>query len=141
MYSFKIFCRCSCCCRFHGTFHKNKVQNKASTRMGFEPTRAEHIGLAVQRLNHSATSSGENIPVKLLYSNGLAKQKNSVEKANVWPVIVLCPRCKGLGIKSSHRKEGSVHYMEPLAFQTNICDFIFLLSNITFKSSVLLREK
>ena len=25
--------------------------------MGFEPTRAEHIGLAVQRLNHSATSS------------------------------------------------------------------------------------
>ena len=31
--------------------------------MGFEPTRAEHIGLAVQRLNHSATSSD-------LYSNG-----------------------------------------------------------------------
>ena len=27
------------------------------TRMGFEPTRAEHIRLAVQRLNHSATSS------------------------------------------------------------------------------------
>ena len=25
--------------------------------MGFEPTRAEHIRLAVQRLNHSATSS------------------------------------------------------------------------------------
>ena len=25
--------------------------------MGFEPTRAEHIGLAVQRLNHSATVS------------------------------------------------------------------------------------
>ena len=30
---------------------------KGSTGMGFEPTRAEHIGLAVQRLNHSATSS------------------------------------------------------------------------------------
>ena len=28
--------------------------------MGFEPTRAEHIGLAVQRLNHSATSSGDS---------------------------------------------------------------------------------
>ena len=28
-----------------------------TTRMGFEPTRAEPIGLAVQRLNHSATSS------------------------------------------------------------------------------------
>ena len=27
--------------------------------MGFEPTRAEHNGLAVHRLNHSATSSAE----------------------------------------------------------------------------------
>ena len=27
------------------------------TRMGFEPTRAEHNGLAVHRLNHSATLS------------------------------------------------------------------------------------
>ena len=35
--------------------------------MGFEPTRAEHIGLAVQRLNHSATSSemvnGLTVPI------------------------------------------------------------------------------
>jgi hypothetical protein len=29
--------------------------------MGLEPTRAEHIGLAVQRLNHSATSSMRKI--------------------------------------------------------------------------------
>ena len=29
--------------------------------MGFEPTRAEPIGLAVQRLNHSATSSTEEV--------------------------------------------------------------------------------
>ena len=29
----------------------------SATRMGFEPTRAEHNGLAVHRLNHSATSS------------------------------------------------------------------------------------
>ena len=36
---------------------KNEIKNLSSTRMGFEPTRAEHIGLAVQRLNHSATSS------------------------------------------------------------------------------------
>ena len=28
-----------------------------STRMGFDPTRAEPNGLAVHRLNHSATSS------------------------------------------------------------------------------------
>ena len=31
--------------------------SKSSTRMGFEPTRAEPNGLAVHRLNHSATSS------------------------------------------------------------------------------------
>ena len=36
-----------------------------STRMGFEPTRAEHIGLAVQRLNHSATSSLGLVSLKL----------------------------------------------------------------------------
>ena len=34
-----------------------KLQNIVSTPMGFEPTRAEPIGLAVQRLNHSATAS------------------------------------------------------------------------------------
>ena len=38
-------------------FYKRK--NK-TTPMGFEPTRAEHIGLAVQRLNHSATVSYGN---------------------------------------------------------------------------------
>ena len=32
-------------------------EKKNSTPMGFEPTRAEPIGLAVQRLNHSATAS------------------------------------------------------------------------------------
>ena len=33
------------------------IVKRYPTRMGFEPTRAEPIGLAVQRLNHSATSS------------------------------------------------------------------------------------
>ena len=33
------------------------LQKTPATRMGFEPTRAEHNGLAVHRLNHSATSS------------------------------------------------------------------------------------
>ena len=33
------------------------VTNTDTTRMGFEPMRAEHNGLAVHRLNHSATSS------------------------------------------------------------------------------------
>ncbi|XP_053298335.1 dipeptidyl peptidase 3 [Pleuronectes platessa] len=38
---------------------------KHSTRMGFEPTRAEHNGLAVHRLNHSATSSRVRIWINL----------------------------------------------------------------------------
>ena len=33
------------------------MRKTTATRMGFEPTRAEHNGLAVHRLNHSATSS------------------------------------------------------------------------------------
>ena len=40
-----------------GQLQVAKVAKNYSTRMGFEPTRAEPIGLAVQRLNHSATSS------------------------------------------------------------------------------------
>ena len=38
--------------------------SKIPTRMGFEPTRAEPIGLAVQRLNHSATSSPQMLSKK-----------------------------------------------------------------------------
>ena len=39
--------------------------------MGFEPTRAEHIGLAVQRLNHSATSSVTSLWEKNLLAHVL----------------------------------------------------------------------
>ena len=42
---------------FLGTPSSLALKGALPTRMGFEPTRAEHIGLAVQRLNHSATSS------------------------------------------------------------------------------------
>ena len=45
---------------------------KLTTRMGFEPTRAEPIGLAVQRLNHSATSS---YLLWMVFINGLKKKK------------------------------------------------------------------
>ena len=45
------------------TFNKECVHSnwkkKYSTRMGFEPMRAEHNGLAVHRLNHSATLSAQ----------------------------------------------------------------------------------
>ena len=36
-----------------------------ATRMGFEPTRAEPNGLAVHRLNHSATSSAQTRPASV----------------------------------------------------------------------------
>ena len=52
---------------------------KHSTPMGFDPTRAEHIGLAGRRLNHSATVS--------------SKMQQS-ESASLWslqmPVAILC---------------------------------------------------
>ena len=37
--------------------------------MGFEPTRAEHNGLAVHRLNHSATSSTMKIESQIRVLN------------------------------------------------------------------------
>ena len=51
-------------------FQKPKKLNFAlirtkTTPMGFEPTRAEHIGLAVQRLNLSATASPTTTPLIL----------------------------------------------------------------------------
>ena len=42
--------------------------------MGFEPTRAEHIGLAVQRLNHSATSSTEVRVARICSGHNFFKQ-------------------------------------------------------------------
>ena len=48
--------------------------------MGFEPTRAEPIGLAVQRLNHSATSSVKEI--KLDYLQSIHNNNNNKHKNN-----------------------------------------------------------
>ena len=51
------------------------ILSKYPTRMGFEPTRAEPNGLAVHRLNHSATSShlldfnSQGILIKTPYSS------------------------------------------------------------------------
>ena len=52
---------------------------KLPTRMGFEPTRAEPIGLAVQRLNHSATSS---------YSFTACKDKKSFPRRELNPGLL-----------------------------------------------------
>ena len=45
-------------------YPNEKKLKKNPMTMGFEPTRAEPIGLAVQRLNHSATSSLDYIVTK-----------------------------------------------------------------------------
>ena len=52
------------------------------TRMGFEPTRAEHIGLAVQRLNHSATSSPRRTNLLLPFFNVCARTVASGERVS-----------------------------------------------------------
>ena len=53
---FRLYMSCCswCCTLLNFTSYGNIT---GSTRMGFEPTRAEPNGLAVHRLNHSATSS------------------------------------------------------------------------------------
>ena len=48
-----------------------------TTKMGFEPTRAEPIGLAVQRLNHSATSSCWPLPTFLDKPSGIKEAEKS----------------------------------------------------------------
>ncbi|KAK0153565.1 Dipeptidyl peptidase 3 [Merluccius polli] len=50
-----------------------RIWKKISTRMGFEPTRAEHNGLAVHRLNHSATSSSGTIFLRSWSSSPVLK--------------------------------------------------------------------
>ena len=61
--------------------------------MGFEPTRAEPIGLAVQRLNHSATSSVKEVNLDYLQSihnNNNNKHKNN--KVNIASLVKDFPR-------------------------------------------------
>ena len=52
-----------------------------TTRMGFEPTGAEHIGLAVQRLSHSATLS--DVPFKHKH---LSSKSWFCTRTRKWPV-------------------------------------------------------
>ena len=62
------------CPRHQDVKIKNHLQRKTrTTRMGFEPTRAKHNGLAVHRLNHSATSSyvGQILPHALISHPGV----------------------------------------------------------------------
>ena len=76
--------------------------------MGFEPTRAEPIGLAVQRLNHSATSSCwcfvSSIPTKAQVKQG--KSQNKFPTPGVepgppgWKPDILAVRPRGIAVLS-----------------------------------------
>ena len=57
--------------------------------MGFEPTRAEPIGLAVQRLNHSATSSMIMISLDYFQSrhDTWHQQKKNKKKRNIASIV------------------------------------------------------
>ena len=76
--------------------------------MGFEPTRAEPIGLAVQRLNHSATSScwcfESSIPTKAQIKQG--KSQNKFPTPGVepgppgWKPDILAVRPRGTAVSS-----------------------------------------
>ena len=73
--------------------------------MGFEPTRAEHIGLAVQRLNHSATSSLEcgtlfiRVPTSKILHNHIVSSK--LQHAARWSRgMILALGARGPGFNS-----------------------------------------
>ena len=56
--------------------------------MGFEPTRAEPIGLAVQRLNHSATSSMIMISLDYFQSrHDINKKKKTKKNRNIASIV------------------------------------------------------
>ena len=71
--------------------------------MGFEPTRAEHIGLAVQRLNHSATSSVVDLQNNGVRSCGVLRQWQGHDSyCTVWSYMMksgydFCITWVGLG--------------------------------------------
>ena len=65
----------------HSALAENKVI--LTTRMGLEPTRAVHIGLAVQRLNHSATSSVSNNIVKVCLKTLFGTLRHSQDQSIV----------------------------------------------------------
>ncbi|XP_055005184.1 meprin A subunit alpha-like isoform X2 [Boleophthalmus pectinirostris] len=54
--------------------------------MGFEPTRAEHNGLAVHRLNHSATSSRNNTGVCSAFF--YIKNTDATRRMGIWRILL-----------------------------------------------------
>ena len=77
--------------------NNNEKEKRLATRMGFEPTRAEHNGLAVHRLNHSATSSDDAI---LVLSFVL-----TLFSYRYFHIYRFCPQNSGLMLKKYCKKQ------------------------------------
>ena len=79
-----------------------KGGKRETTRMGFEPTRAEHIGLAVQRLNHSATSSLASIGIwnRVFDIFGIKNESDFLNVARWSRGMILALGARGPGFKS-----------------------------------------
>ena len=89
--------------------------------MGFEPTRAEHIGLAVQRLNHSATSSDISfwkkhfLAVNLPHINTLVSiehQRSELRKFDgIWWFVVYLKKAGSIHKRFSKSNESGLVYI------------------------------
>jgi hypothetical protein len=74
--------------KYFSPFFSSKSE-KITTKMGFEPTRAEPIGLAVQRLNHSATSSIDDVkPQTFPKGNLFSNQKKYFPRRELNPGLL-----------------------------------------------------
>ncbi|XP_030216618.1 dipeptidyl peptidase 3 isoform X3 [Gadus morhua] len=96
-----------------------RIWKKISTRMGFEPTRAEHNGLAVHRLNHSATSSGGTISLcKWFSSPVLNSSLNMVDSQYYLPndIGVSALDCREAFRLLSPREKMYSHYLSRAAW-------------------------
>ena len=78
---------------------KCNIWTKLTTRMGFEPTRAEPIGLAVQRLNHSATSSISWSQSKIETTTTVLASGHRLKCLGHFPIIFFIYNCSAACVK------------------------------------------
>src|SRR4029434_6761684 len=73
---------------------QHKPLRAFTTRMGFEPTRAEHNGLAVHRLNHSATSSHRGCAIEPDGNTATHPEREGMDTGDVVPKMASYARLR-----------------------------------------------